>query len=247
MEPPEIFKMSQPTDEENEWTTQCPRQRRQKPTNTPKKYIIGKLKETVQFVEKNKNLTNKFYKLALEEGLMDARNLFEDLVKRRNLLDEIYDDTDLGFIFFGVFLMTNTQGTPYMVFAKRGFRPELMKSMTFVTGFYLIYDLNESGELVMIEVHEWIIKEPTKVQTEPVHHPSMDTDFPPLVPLVVKSSSEPEPEHVEEIPVQKIDVVKSSRDSKVLDDVRLSSLRSFAKGDMTEEELLSIFRNLPTV
>jgi hypothetical protein len=98
---------------------------------------------------------------------------------------------------------------------------------------------------------EWKLKEPKKVEAEPVRHPSMDEEFPPLPaqvsnPVVEHDKVEETSVPVEETPVQKIDVVKPSRDS-VLEDIHLTSLLSFAKGNMENDELFAIFRNLPPV
>ena len=214
--------------------------------------ILRLLKKTIQNVEKNSSLRDLYYKVSpapdRNSDIEDFKRAFNNLVNE-GLLQYLFDE--LGITFFGVFLMLDKENTPCFVFGKKEFRPELMNSMTNVIGFHPIYHFDKNGELRSMEISEWKLKKPKKeFKEEPVLPPSMQTDFPPLpqVSDPVEETSDPveEPEQVEEPPVQKIDVVKSSRDS-VLDKVRLLTLKSFAEGKMTNEELFAIFENLPTV
>ena len=216
--------------------------------------ILSMLKKTKDHVDKNPDLSDLFYRISpipdRNSGIEDFQRSFNKLVNT-GLLQYLFDELDVTF--FGVFLMLDKKGKPSMIFGKKGFRPEFMESMTYVAGYHLIYQFDMTDDtLVYLMIDEWELKERKKeVNAEPVVPPSMETDFPPLPaqvsdPVVETSVPVEESEQVDEPPVQKIDVVKSSRDS-VLDDVRLSSLLSFAKGDMTEEALFNIFMKLPPV
>jgi len=212
--------------------------------------ILMLILKTIQYGKEN-NLNDKFLQVQMiphkDSGPEQFKSCFVDLLNE-GLIEFLEKEVEKTFA--SVHLMMK-KGNPCLVFGLHGFNPAFITSMTYVMGFKLNRLIGLDQEKIKYEPWTLQVKKQYQQIKETYDEPEPEPENDP-----VEKTHEPVVEHdkveetsvpVEETPVQKIDGVKSSRDSKVLDNVLLSSLKSFAKGYITEEDLFSIFRNLPTV
>ena len=209
--------------------------------------------KTIQYGHDN-NLNEKFLQVQMiphkDCNAKQFKNCFVELLNG-GLIEFL--EEKVGKTFASVHLMMK-KGKPCLVFGlhgfKHGFNPAFITSMNYVEGFKLNRRIGLYQE--KITYLPWTLQVKKKCQKikktydepepEPEHDPVEKTPVP-----VVEHDKVDEPEQVEKTPVQKIDVVKPSLDSEVLDRIMLTTLSSYGKGNMKDDELFAIFQKLPTV
>ena len=179
--------------------------------------IMNIMKKTMKHVEENPSLSNLFYKLSLirdnKSGIEKLEKSFTQVMEK-GLLQYLY--TELGIEFFSVFLMLNEEGNPFIIFGKRGFRPEFMKSMTYVSGYKTLYLYEIDESLHSIELEEWRFHD-TREDPVVTHPPLMnENEFPALTRECVPQESIQNSVFVGIIEIPLIEDLKSSFREKII-------------------------------